>query len=201
MAAVIGVDLDNTIICYDTLFHRLALERGFISENTPALKRELRQSVAQNHGDEAWQHLQALAYGPKIHLACIFPNVREAFLDWKNLGLKLVIISHKTRLSSKGDYELRRAALAFLERQGILCIIDAIQFVSSIERKIQVVKALACHVFIDDLPKVLLRPSFPEHTKRILFNPSAGMDSGLISCRDWLELNRTVKDEIARDGL
>ncbi len=201
MAAVIGVDLDNTIISYDALFHRLAVERGFISKKKPALKQELRQSVMQTHGDEAWQTLQALAYGPLIHSARIFPNVTEAFLDWKKLGWKLVIISHKTRLSSVGGYELRRAALELLERRGILDMVDAIQFVGGIERKIQVVRALACRVFIDDLPKVLLRPSFPEHTKRILFNPSAGADSGLISCRDWLELNRAVKDEIARDGL
>ncbi len=35
---LVGLDFDNTIVCYDRLFHRLASERGFITEAVPATK-------------------------------------------------------------------------------------------------------------------------------------------------------------------
>ena len=34
----IGVDFDNTIVCYDTLFHRLAVEEGLIPPDIPPRK-------------------------------------------------------------------------------------------------------------------------------------------------------------------
>ena len=74
----IGVDLDNTIICYDALFHALALERGWIAPARPA--RPVRKDAVRRavrllpDGDEKWQALQAEAYGPRLASAALFPG-------------------------------------------------------------------------------------------------------------------------------
>jgi len=39
----IGIDFDNTIVSYDTLFHRVALERGLIPISVPANKISVRE--------------------------------------------------------------------------------------------------------------------------------------------------------------
>ena len=35
---LIGVDFDNTIVCYDGLFHRVAVEQGLIPQKFPRVK-------------------------------------------------------------------------------------------------------------------------------------------------------------------
>ena len=38
VTAYVGIDFDNTIVCYDRLFRRLAVERGLIDAGVPAAK-------------------------------------------------------------------------------------------------------------------------------------------------------------------
>ena len=51
---LVGVDFDNTIVCYDGLFHKLALERGLIPEDFPASKGEVRDFL-RNTDRENWR--------------------------------------------------------------------------------------------------------------------------------------------------
>ena len=39
---ILGVDFDNTIVAYDSLFHRVALERGLIPADLLNLSKVLR---------------------------------------------------------------------------------------------------------------------------------------------------------------
>ena len=119
----IGVDLDNTIICYDALFHALALERGWIAPARPA--RPVRKDAVRRavrllpDGDEKWQALQAEAYGPRLASAALFPGVVDAFRLWREQGREIFVISHKTRRSSAG-YDLHAAARAFLAESALM---------------------------------------------------------------------------------
>jgi len=63
----VGVDLDNTIVCYDRLFHAGALRRGLIDETVPPQRLAVRKAVRESAGGEqAWQALQAEVYGDEI---------------------------------------------------------------------------------------------------------------------------------------
>ena len=174
----IGVDLDNTIICYDALFHALALERGWIAPARPA--RPVRKDAVRRavrllpDGDEKWQALQAEAYGPRLASAALFPGVVDAFRLWREQGREIFVISHKTRRSSAG-YDLHAAARAFLAesalmREGLLAEQDLF-FCPSRREKLERIARLGCDVFIDDLPEVLNEPGFPAGVRKILFAP------------------------------
>ena len=147
----IGVDLDNTIICYDALFHALALERGWIAPARPA--RPVRKDAVRRavrllpDGDEKWQALQAEAYGPRLASAALFPGVVDAFRLWREQGREIFVISHKTRRSSAG-YDLHAAARAFLAesalmREGLLAEQDLF-FCPSRREKLERIARLGC---------------------------------------------------------
>jgi len=44
---VLGVDFDNTIVRYDDLFHRVAVERGLVPATVPARKNDVRDFLRQ----------------------------------------------------------------------------------------------------------------------------------------------------------
>ena len=50
----IGVDFDNTIVCYDRLFHRLARERGLIPETVPQTKGAVRDYLRSIDREDDW---------------------------------------------------------------------------------------------------------------------------------------------------
>jgi len=41
----IGIDFDNTIVCYDQIFHEAAVERDLIQPNLPASKQVVRDAL------------------------------------------------------------------------------------------------------------------------------------------------------------
>ena len=77
---LIGLDFDNTIVCYDRLFHRLAVERGLMP---PALARDegkpSETTFARPDEKTTWTELQGIAYGPRIADAEPFPGVKPGF--------------------------------------------------------------------------------------------------------------------------
>jgi hypothetical protein len=187
-SAIIGLDLDNTIIKYDDLFHSLARENSLIPADLPKNKTAIRDFIRQSRGDETWQELQAIAYGPRLPEAAIFPGVCETLTRWQDAGLKVVIISHKTERSSKCGYDLRRAAFDFLSQTGIMLLISEINFVNNPDEKIALIGERGCRVFIDDLPKILQHPGFPADCGRILFAPAGTETPDLTVCMSWSEI-------------
>lgn len=200
----IGVDLDNTIICYDALFHALAVERGWVDPACAPRKETVRNAVWRlPDGDEKWQALQAEAYGPRLERATLFPGVAAAFRAWREQGHELFVISHKTPRSGKGDraggdrgaagYDLHAAARAFLARgvlmrEGLLPEKNLF-FCPNRQEKLRRIGLLGCGVFIDDLPEVFVEPGFPPGVRKIHFAPdphTPSPDDALI-CRSWDE--------------
>lgn len=191
----IGVDLDNTIVCYDGLFHSLALERGWIRNDTASSKGAVRDAVRRlSDGDDKWQELQAEAYGPRLSSAKLFPGVEAAFRAWREQGHEVFILSHKTRFSGKGGHDLHRAALAFLResplnREGLLAD-ERIMFCDTRAEKIRRITDTGCAIFIDDLLEFFSEPDFPRQVRKLHFAPDVRTVSppDALICRSWWEI-------------
>jgi hypothetical protein len=199
---VIGVDFDNTIVCYDDLFHRVAVEQGLIPASVPATKGAVRGYLEERGQGDTWTELQGYVYGIRLPEATVFPGVLDFFRRCAESGVALCIISHKTRYPAKGPpYDLHQAARRWLEMQGFHdrtrmgLAPDQVYFELSQEEKVNRIAQVGCTVFIDDLPEVLTRPDFPAHAKRILFDPHRQYvaEKGLHHTVSWTEIEQLIQ--------
>ena len=116
---LVGLDFDNTIVCYDRLFHRLARERGLIPDTVPQTKSAVRDYLRSIDRENDWTEMQGVGYGPRIADAEPFPGVKEFLASCKDAGIRVAIISHKTKHPYLGEkYDLHEAAHTFLTRHG-----------------------------------------------------------------------------------
>jgi hypothetical protein len=173
----IGVDLDNTIICYDHAFHRAALDRHWIDPATPPVKTAVKTAVLANAGNQQWTELQGYVYGPGLQAATPYPGVLDFFSTCASREVRPVIISHKTQFAAAGPgYDLREAATAWLKSSGLLDFplqsTGPVIFTSTRTEKLEAVQRLECGTLIDDLPEVFLDPAYPPATAFILFDPA-----------------------------
>ncbi len=174
----IGIDLDNTLICYDALFHELAFERGLIDASVAARKTAVRDHLRARGKEEAWTELQGLAYGPYLPAALPFPGALEFCRVCRERGIELRIISHKTRYPARGPrFDLHGAALAWLRAYRLIDdartdLTRAEVFLEPTRRtKLECIARERCTHFIDDLPEFLISSGFPGDVARILFDP------------------------------
>ncbi len=179
--AVIGIDLDNTIISYDYGCHLLAVDRGWLPATTPVDKRIVRDALRlQPDGEMRWRELQAMLYGSHMHLAAVMPGVLDFLHTCRAANVRTVVVSHKTRFANAFDagVDLRQAAMAWLDAKGFFntpvtgLMAEAIWFESERRAKTRRIAALGCGCFIDDLEEVLADPSFPSGVEKILYAPS-----------------------------
>ena len=63
---LLGLDFDNTLVRYDTLFHQLAIEKGLIEASLPANKTVIRDYLRSQGQDEQFTTLQGEVYGLRI---------------------------------------------------------------------------------------------------------------------------------------
>ena len=106
----IGIDFDNTIASYDTLFHEVALRENFISRRWSGCgKTELRNYLrTQPDGEKTWMKLQGLVYGKYIHGAELLSGFANFILSCKARNYKVFIVSHKTEY---GHYDAEKISL------------------------------------------------------------------------------------------
>ena len=175
---VIGVDFDNTIVCYDRLFYQLALERAWIPASLPADKASVRDYLRAAGREADWTELQGWAYGSRIGEALPFPGVREFFQRCRERAVTVCVISHKTRLPVRGpQVDLHQAARRWLETQGFLDPAGIglpwkqVFFAETQAGKLERIVAQQCTHFIDDLPEFLQGSGFPSGVERWLFDP------------------------------
>lgn len=181
----IGIDFDNTIICYDAVFRQLARQFKLVGDDYCGSKLDLREMLlSQPAGDLSWQRLQGKAYGEGIGYANIFPGVKEFIASCNaDENIEIFIVSHKTELGHFDEkrINLRDAARGWLREQGFFdghipfIKPEHIFFASTREAKIDRIKSLHCTHFIDDLPEVLFAPQFPQTVQRFLFQPDEGV--------------------------
>ncbi|WP_245266428.1 hypothetical protein [Bradyrhizobium sp. WSM1743] len=177
----IGIDFDNTIICYDKVFAAAARQRGLVPESWDGLKTELRDLLRSRAGGElAWQGLQGFVYGKGVCGAEIYPGVREFLTACRKAGASVYIVSHKTRFGHQDPerVDLREAARGWLRGAGLIDAADAaltvgnVYFEDTLAAKVERLARLELDIFIDDLVDVFEQPLFPKATRSILFTQS-----------------------------
>jgi len=176
---LLGVDFDNTIVCYDALFHRVAVERGLIPASVPVNKTDVRDHLRRVGREDEWTELQGVVYGPRIVGAEPYPGVRGFFQAARDAGVATCIISHKTRAPFRGEpHDLHAAAKGWLEQHGFLGSSGAglseneIHLELTKAAKLERIAAAGCTHFVDDLPEFLAEPGFPVGVTRVLFDPN-----------------------------
>lgn len=175
---VIGVDFDNTIVCWDRAFHETAVSQGLIPADVPVSKEKVRDHLRATGREQVWIELQGYVYGVKASAAPLFPGVREFFAVAQQAHIRLLVISHKTRHPFMGPkYDLHAAGRECLIRNGlhepgrIGLPSDAVFFELTKAEKMARISAEGCTHFIDDLPEFLTEPGFPQAVERVLFDP------------------------------
>ena len=199
---MIGVDFDNTIVCYDRVIHEAARERALIPPGIPVSKSAVRDYLREQGMEEAWTELQGFVYGEGLTRAEPFPGVLKFFRRCRDLAQPVSVISHKTSVPFRGPAcDLHGAAQQWLDRQGfydparIGMHPDRVFFEPTKTAKLERIASLGCRYFIDDLPEFLDEPSFPAGVSRILFDPTGDSVSGTCvrTIRSWDELHEWLE--------
>jgi hypothetical protein len=189
----IGIDFDNTIVSYDALFHKVAIEQGVIPEHTPLTKLAVRDCLRAVGKEDVWTEMQGYVYGARMGEAEAYPGALD-FMRWaRGHRLELAIVSHKTRHPFIGPkYDLHRAAGSWIETHLVddgrpLVSLDNTFFELTKEDKLRRIAAAGCDWFIDDLPEILLAEAFPPAAQCILFDPEAHHvgEAALTRMADW----------------
>lgn len=203
MQPIIGIDLDNTIVCYDTLVHDIAVERGLIGPSFPRNKKAIRDHVrTKPDGEMSWQRLQAVMYGTAMERAEAYDGVLCFITRCRERGIRVVIVSHKTKhaSASKENIDLREAARLWLRKNGffsapaLLSEEHDVHFEQTRSDKIRRIGSIGCTHFIDDLEELFLEPSFPPGVKKILFAPHGeGSESpDIVTVSQWTRIEDVV---------
>ena len=191
----LGLDFDNTIVSYDSLFHRLAGEKSLIPPDLAVNKTAVRNHLRATGREEQWTLMQGVAYGTRMEEAAAFPGVLDFLEKCYRKNTPVFIISHRTLHPITGaTCNLHAAALDWLRKNGVFDFVpqDRIFFELTRREKVERVRKTAPTHFIDDLPEFLTEPDFPENIQRILFNPqpTGPSHNGLLSVSSWLEISR-----------
>ncbi len=174
---IVGLDFDNTIVSYETVFHKAALEKGYIDEAVESSKVAVRDHLRARGEEALWTELQGYVYGACMEQAEISVGVADAIGKIKGMGAEVHIISHKTQYPFAGPrYDLHKAARNWISANltnddGPLFGSGNVKFLATVKQKISRIRELSCDVFVDDLPEILSNPDFPQQTQRFLFDP------------------------------
>lgn len=206
---LIGVDFDNTVACYDGIFHRAGRERNLIPESVGRSKAEVRDHLRRAGREDDWTALQGYVYGARMDLAAPYPGVREALRAWLARGVDVRVVSHRTRRPYLGpDYDLHAAARRWLADRGFLdpAVVglapEAVHLEPTKEAKLARIADLGCTHFVDDLPEFLDEPAFPAGVRGILFDPAGAYAERTDRERycSWPEIARALTPEAAAAG-
>lgn len=195
----IGLDFDNTIVSYDTLFHKVAVEQALIPADLAVNKLAVRDHLRAVGREDDWTALQGYVYGARMDEALAYDGVCAFACRALERGHELLIVSHKTRHPFLGpQYDLHGAARSWIERHlarpgGLLVAPERVFFELTKAEKVARIAACQCDVYIDDLPEILLAPDFPALTARLLFDPEQhhgdAAAAGLHPFKDWRALD------------
>ena len=202
---VIGLDLDNTLVSYDRLFHALAVERGLIDSGLPRHKRHIRDAIRAIEGGELqWRVLQSLAYGDRMRDADLAEGVPEFMRACRARRMPVHIVSHRSERAAAdpSGTNLRESALAFMRDRGFfgpdgLGVDPArVWFEPTRVEKVARIAQLGCNYFIDDLEEVFREDTFPTKVVKILFAPDAITPlttlTGLRIATSWTAIHEVV---------
>jgi hypothetical protein len=194
MKMIVGIDFDNTIVCYDRAFHQAACERKLIPPDIPVIKEQVRDYLRNIGQEVSWTELQGCVYGSRMDTVETFTGVVDCIRRLTNQGATVYIISHKTLYPYLGRrYNLHAAARNWLTTSGFLCDtglnMNQVFFELTKDEKLAKISAMRCTHFIDDLPEIFSAKSFPLKTVRILFAPGHQVvNKGVLTFASWKDI-------------
>jgi len=189
----IGLDFDNTIVCYDNAISHLAKEILNVPKDIARTKTGLRDYLRAVGREREWTAFQGELYGPGMRYAEPFEGSIKTMQELEAKGHELVIISHRSRRPYAGEaHDLHCAARRWVadHLNSVGLFIGeraAVNFLETREQKLKHLAETECRAFVDDLPEVLEAKEFPTSTTGILFQPS-GINSALAGCqviKEW----------------
>lgn len=167
----IGVDFDNTVVSYEGLFYKAAVDQDLIPSSLAPSKGVIRDYLRKIGKEESWTKLQGTVYGTKMDLAFPYPGVLSFFSDCERRNIPLCIISHKTKTPFLGPaYNLHQSARKWIKDRPFSPFLPLF-FELTLKEKLDRISQEKCTIFIDDLPEVLQHPDFPKGVEKILFDP------------------------------
>jgi len=196
----IGVDFDNTLVCYDRAFAAVGKEAGLLPADFIGGKDAAKCWLHRERPDGyLWERLQGLVYGQRIDHAEVYQGAAEFFRRCRERnGWQVYVVSHKTLLAHHDPLrtDLRESALAWMRRQGFFetegfgLDVSRVFFEDTRDAKVRRIGELDCQIFIDDLPEVLGHADMPAGCRKILF---ATEDSGPFErAANWTEVCAAV---------
>jgi hypothetical protein len=203
----IGIDFDNTIACYDGVFHAAALERGLIPADLGRDKNSVRDHLNGSRRNDDFTELQGYVYGARMDLVSPYPGFADFVSTARKAGHDLFIVSHKTRHPILGPkHDMHAAARGFLTDRGLMgsgaaqIAPENVFFELTKDEKVARARILGCEAFIDDLPEILNMAGYPDGMRKILFDPEnrfTGTKDGQAfdRCASWTEISA----DLARD--
>lgn len=202
----IGIDFDNTIACYDGVFHAAALERGLIPPDLARDKNSVRDHLNGSGRKDDFTELQGYVYGARMDLVSAFPGFAEFIGAARGAGHQLFIVSHKTRHPILGPkHDMHAAARGFLQARALIGAGEAqidpanVYFELTKEEKVARAASLGCEMFIDDLPEILAMRGFPQSMRKILFDPDNQFASRIDGQVDRRSSWAAISADIARE--
>lgn len=176
----VGIDFDNTLVSYDDVFLRAAIERELLPQHFTGDKTAVRDTIRLAAGDAQWAKLQAEVYGGRMVEAAMIDGAGDFVLACRKHNAAVFIVSHKSRYAAADPdgADLHAAALAWMERNrffrkdGLGFARGDIFFEPTREAKCRRIAELGCSHFIDDLEEVFREPGFPPAVERFLLHRS-----------------------------
>ena len=176
----IGVDFDNTLVCYDRAFATVGKEAGLLPADFTGGKDAAKRFLLRGRPDGyLWERLQGLVYGRRIDHAELAEGAAEFFRRCRERnGWQVYVVSHKTVLAHHDPLrtDLRESALGWMRRQGFFeadgfgLDVTRVFFEDTRDAKVRRIGDLDCQVFVDDLPEVLGHAAMPAGCRKILFS-------------------------------
>jgi len=186
----LGIDFDNTIICYDEIFDRLASQHIHPAGPPLAGKNRLRDHLRKVNQENVWTEIQGEVYGRYISEAKPYDGVFDAIRVIGQSRVEMRIISHKSRNPYLGKpYDLHKSAMTwltdhrFFDESGLGFNRSDVFFEFTKKAKVDRVVQQKCTHFIDDLPEIL--ELLPDNITKILFSPAHLIEANL----DWSVIN------------
>lgn len=203
----IGVDFDNTIVSYDKVFHKVALEQSLIKSDLNVSKIAVRNYLRKQGQNNIWTELQGYVYGERMLDADIFSGFINFLTFARKNSIEVSIISHKTIYPYLGNkFNLHDSARHFITKfltvqNRNLVNNKNIFFELTQENKVMRINQELCDFFIDDLPEIFALHNFPKKTKKILFDPDKNhknFDNGQI-CSSWRNIQEVISNDFFRE--
>ncbi len=198
---ILRLDLDNTIICYDGLFHQRAVELDLIPPGLAHDKESVSDYLKSNGKNDVWTRMQAEIYGLELHRASPFPGALDFIKEAARKGVEVYIISHKTRFAAADpETDLRECAMDWLRARNFVgqdSPVRQVYFAETRREKVERIAAVECTHFVDDLAVVFKEPGFPDQTIPILFDPNQSTIHwpGGIKVSSWANLTDALFGE------